>query len=246
MASLSELFKAGKYFQWLKYWIWKTKNHLGKMLIHYQERLKLFNYDVWRSNLIQQPLEKSESMAQPRFGFVIIDSSTNGSLTVSRNALSRLDYSNWAAWNMSGNGDQGDDEIGNGWTGEWHDLEPIRGLQEFVQSADLDYVCFIDSGDYFSKDYLSRIIMGLGQKNLDMIYCDEDHYLPPLGPLMQPLLKPDPSPALLISFNYLRHAFFHKSLLKRISTKPTNYESTREGLAFASLQPGRKSLHISG
>ena len=77
-----------------------------------------------------------------------------------------------------------------------------------------DYFLFLDPGDTFSADFLRSLVAQIeAQNGPDILYFDVDVRLDDRGQLT-PKFRPDWSPELLISNNYLSHALFHRNLLK--------------------------------
>jgi GT2 family glycosyltransferase len=73
--------------------------------------------------------------------------------------------------------------------------EVVTGLE----AAKGEYVCFVDAGDQLSPDALAAI----AECRADVIYCDEDE-VDSGGRRSSPFFKPDWSPDLLLSTNYIR------------------------------------------
>lgn len=73
-----------------------------------------------------------------------------------------------------------------------------------IELATGDYVGFLDHDDELSPDALARIVLELNAHRWDIVYSDEDK-IDAKGNLRDPFCKPDWSPDLLYSHNYVTH-----------------------------------------
>lgn len=80
-----------------------------------------------------------------------------------------------------------------------------------LNAANGEYVCFVDTGDQLSPDALAAIAEHAGT---EVIYCDEDS-IDSAGRRSQPFFKPDWSPDLLLSTNYIRQPLAVRTKLAR-------------------------------
>jgi GT2 family glycosyltransferase/SAM-dependent methyltransferase len=80
-----------------------------------------------------------------------------------------------------------------------------------------EFVAFLGHDDELSPDALFELARRLNEEpDLDLIYTDEDK-LDPEGRRVEPFFKPDWSPDLLLSMNYIAHlSVFRRSLLGEI------------------------------
>ena len=232
MASLSDLFRAGKLGAWWKFWTWKVKNNIDRTFLHVQNRIYGRNSQPWMQFNFQTRKEKPDLPATYQFGFVILPGTTGGSNLASHNALGQLSYAGWKAWDATGKPFESTDDIKPAWDIAGSQEGALSGLKAFIDQGELDYVCFMDEGDYFDDAYLARLVLSMHGVEPQGIYCDEDHYQPPYGITGMPFLKPGLSEALLLSINYLRHAFFHKDMVKQLNDQAMTLEVLREKLAW--------------
>ncbi len=101
---------------------------------------------------------------------------------------------------------------------------------------------FSRAGDSFSPD-LFRIVAN--EQNADVVYCDED-ILDLSNNSVSPWLKPDFSPELLLSVNYLKNAFFKRKLLHNLSQKDISEEYPGvDDLVFTGIENASVIVHIS-
>ncbi len=77
-----------------------------------------------------------------------------------------------------------------------------------------EFVGFLDHDDELSPDALFEVVKRLNEDpDLDLIYSDEDK-LTPAGRRVEPFFKPDWSPDLLLSVNYINHfSVFRRNVL---------------------------------
>jgi GT2 family glycosyltransferase len=80
-----------------------------------------------------------------------------------------------------------------------------------------EFVGLLDHDDELSPDALFEVVKRLNEDpDLDLLYSDEDK-LEPDGRRVEPFFKPDWSPDLLLSMNYITHfSVFRRSLLGKI------------------------------
>lgn len=79
-----------------------------------------------------------------------------------------------------------------------------RNTAAAVARSTGDFVCFLDHDDVIEPNLLFEYVEGINQyPDTDLLYCDEDKLLD--GHYITPFLKPDWSPNLLCSFNYVTH-----------------------------------------
>ena len=88
-------------------------------------------------------------------------------------------------------------------------LSQNRGIaaasNEALASAEGEFVGFLDDDDELSRDALFEVVRLLNRSpRADLIYSDEDK-IDQQGKRFQPFFKPDYSPDLLLSFNYICH-----------------------------------------
>jgi len=246
MASLSDLFRAGKLGAWWKFWTWKVRNNIDRTVLHVQNRLYGWNNQPWLQFNFLTRQEKPDLPATYQFGFVILPGTVGGSNLASHNALGQLSYSGWKAWDATGKPFEPTDDIKPTWGKADNYEDVLSGLKTFLDQANLDYVCFLDEGDYFNDDYLTRLLLGTHGVVPQGVYCDEDHYQPPYGNTGMPFLKPELSEALLLSVNYLRHAFFHKDIVGQLNDQGLTLEELREALAWELTHTKGKVLKVPG
>jgi len=102
MASLSDLFRAGKLGAWWKFWTWKVKNNIDRYSIHIQNRIYGSQTQPWPQFNFPVRKESPKLPLSIHFGFVILPGTTGGQTKLTHGALNYQTYPGWAAWNVTG------------------------------------------------------------------------------------------------------------------------------------------------
>lgn len=95
--------------------------------------------------------------------------------------------------------------------------------------AEGEFVAFLDHDDELKLNALYEIAVLLNQNSdLDLIYTDEDKR-DPNGRLVQPFFKPDWSPDLLLSMNYVCHlAVYRRALVTELAGLRSEYDFSQD------------------
>jgi len=98
-------------------------------------------------------------------------------------------------------------------------------MNEVLPGIECDFLCFLNPGDLLMPDALFEMTKKINMnKSLDLVYSDEDILLN--GQRQNPFFKPDWSPDLLLSMNYMGGFFFlKKELFDRVRNLPYGYSS---------------------
>ena len=101
--------------------------------------------------------------------------------------------------------------------------------REALGMATGEFVAFLDHDDELTPDALLEVTSWLNRNpELDLLYCDEDK-LTSSGARIDPFFKPDWSPDLLLSMNYIAHfALFRRSVLQEIGGFRSGYEGAQD------------------
>lgn len=99
-------------------------------------------------------------------------------------------------------------------------------------AADLatgEFIALLDHDDLLAKDALLEVVSHLqNQKNTDLIYTDEDK-IDIEGQRYDPQFKPDWSPELLLSYNYINHfVVIRRKLFEELGRFRVGYEGSQD------------------
>ncbi|MFN2285206.1 MAG: glycosyltransferase, partial [Anaerolineae bacterium] len=109
-----------------------------------------------------------------------------------------------------------------------------------------EFIALLDHDDVLALNMLYEVVDLLNQHTqADIIYFDEDKVLEDKNIRVEPFFKPDWSPHLLLSVNYLPHAVFRRDLVLEVG----GFNSTMDGaqdwdLAFRCTEKTNRIFHI--
>jgi GT2 family glycosyltransferase/2-polyprenyl-3-methyl-5-hydroxy-6-metoxy-1,4-benzoquinol methylase len=112
-------------------------------------------------------------------------------------------------------------------------LQEQRGIagasNEGLEMATGEFVGFLDHDDELKKNALYEVVKALNQQSdLDFIYSDEDKRETD-GQLCDPFFKPDWSPDLLMSVNYVTHlAVYRRSIVERVGRFREGFDGSQD------------------
>jgi GT2 family glycosyltransferase/SAM-dependent methyltransferase len=109
-----------------------------------------------------------------------------------------------------------------------------------------DYVALLDHDDELPPEALFEVVKRLNEdRDVDLIYTDEDK-LEPDGQRVEPFFKPDWSPDLLLSMNYITHlSVFRRSLLEEIGGFRLGLDGSQDyDLLLRASERARRIAHI--
>ena len=91
-------------------------------------------------------------------------------------------------------------------------------IHDILSVSNADYFIFLNNFSVLQTDFIFNIVEKINQNfSADVYYCDED-FIDKKGRRTSPFFKPDWSPYLLRSFNYVGNSFvIHKQLLTKLS-----------------------------
>ncbi|MFT8592532.1 MAG: glycosyltransferase [Bifidobacterium sp.] len=123
-----------------------------------------------------------------------------------------------------------------------------RATNSALELATGSYVALLDNDDMLAPQALYEVVKRINANpDIDMIYSDEDK-IDEKGSRSQPHFKPDFSPDLLLSTNYISHlGVYRKSIVDKIGGFRVGYEGSQDYdlvLRFIELTSPARICHI--
>lgn len=108
-----------------------------------------------------------------------------------------------------------------------------------------EFVGFLDHDDELTPNALQEVAKAITECKPDLIYSDEE-YIKPNGHRYSAHFKPDYSPDLLLSINYICHlAVYRRSLLQKIGGLRKSYDGAQDhDLLLRFLEQTDRIIHI--
>ncbi len=115
-----------------------------------------------------------------------------------------------------------------------------------IKIASGDYIAFMDHDDVLPPSSLFEIVKNLQKHKYDIVYTDEDMITENLKKVMNPHFKPDFSPDLLCSHNYITHFFVvKKDIVKRVGELRSKYDGSQDyDFVLRCTEASQDILHI--
>lgn len=112
-----------------------------------------------------------------------------------------------------------------------------------LELASGEYIALMDNDDEITPDALYEMIKVINKKDAEFIYSDED-FISTDGECVNPHFKPDFSPDLLLSHNYITHfTCFKKSLLDQTAPFNTKFDGSQDYDLFLRLTEKTAKIH---
>ena len=119
---------------------------------------------------------------------------------------------------------------------------------EAISSSKGEYITFLDQDDELTNDALAEIVNAVNRNNPDLIYSDEDKFLDSLfgRKYIDAHFKPDYSPDLLLSHNYITHLLVVKrTLMDKIGVFRPEYDGAQDyDLTLRAVESADTICHI--
>jgi len=114
-----------------------------------------------------------------------------------------------------------------------------------IKLAEGEYIALLDNDDELSVDALYEVVKNINETQADFIYSDED-FITTKGLHVNPHYKPDFSPDLLLSHNYITHlCTIKKSLLDEVGYFRSECDGAQDYDLFLRVtEKAKKILHI--
>lgn len=116
---------------------------------------------------------------------------------------------------------------------------------EAIKLSNGEYIILLDNDDELTVDALYEIVNVINKDDADFIYSDED-FISMRGKYINPHFKPDFSPDLLLSHNYITHlCCLKKELLDEVGDFKSKYDGAQDYDLFLRLTEKAKNIiHI--
>ena len=119
---------------------------------------------------------------------------------------------------------------------------------EAISSSIGDYLTFLDQDDELTIDALTEIVNAVNRNNPDLIYSDEDKFVDSLfrRKYIDAHFKPDYSPDLLLSHNYITHLLVVKrTLMDKIGVFRPEYDGAQDyDLTLRAVESADRICHV--
>jgi len=112
-----------------------------------------------------------------------------------------------------------------------------------LEIATGDYIALMDNDDEITPDALYEMVKAINEKGAEFIYSDED-FISTDGKCSNPHFKPDFSPDLLLSHNYITHfTCFKKELLDKVGHFNPKFDGSQDYDLFLRLTEKTSNIH---
>ncbi|MGB6682002.1 MAG: glycosyltransferase family 2 protein, partial [Candidatus Bathyarchaeia archaeon] len=205
-----------------------------------QYRIWLENNELSEDRLLEMQKIASEFTYRPRISLVMPVYNTQKEwLRLTIDSVIRQSYSNWELCIADdASTKENMREILTEYSGKYEQIRVkylkknlgIAGASnEALSMAEGEFIGFVDHDDELQSNALFEFVKVLNQnKDLDLIYSDEDKK-ELSGQRVEPFFKPDWSPDLLMSMNYVSHlTIFRKTLIDKIGGFRQGFEGSQD------------------
>lgn len=121
-----------------------------------------------------------------------------------------------------------------------------ENTNEAIRMAKGSYLAFLDHDDFLEESALFEIVSCLQHCDADVIYTDEDKFDETRSEYMEPNLKPDFSPDLLMAYNYITHFFVVKrTLADQVGLLDRSYDGAQDyDFIWRCVEAANMVLHV--
>ncbi|MCK5360823.1 MAG: glycosyltransferase, partial [Gammaproteobacteria bacterium] len=114
---------------------------------------------------------------------------------------------------------------------------------EAIRFANGEYLAFMDNDDELTPDALYEMIKAINETDADLIYSDED-FIDLEGNYSDPHFKPDYSPDLLLSHNYITHfVVAKKSLVEGVGLLNSRFDGAQDHELLLRMTETAEQIH---
>jgi O-antigen biosynthesis protein len=206
---------------------WRLSLHWNKTLIRWENRFGGPNYTAWLGSrhpseaILQEQRRQVDIFAyQPTISVLLLGDDDVAAQETLR-SLERNTYPRWEFHCLVNQVSTTDAGLNIEPFPDVHRLasENHPDLGWLLQKVKGEYTIVLSAGDLLAPHALYIMVESLNQASAvpDVLYFDEDQLSPDGQASFNPFLKPDWSPELLLSVNYLKRAFFRSSRLQEVA-----------------------------
>lgn len=229
--------------------LWKLKTAAFKRWITAQDRFSWYGYPKWiEENETEISLPPADDS-----GFIIsflipVSHDSRSALSPTLDSLTEQTHPQWEAYLIHEQGCAA--EVLDRSAVDPARLHPLLvgeggrqagGLREAIAGAQGSWVGWLEPGDRLSPGTLTAVSETIAHHpRVEIIYTDEDRLEQDGKTRRGPFFKPDWSPDLLLSTNYLEHAFFRRELFDACAAEGDNFED----IVYRCAEQARSVVHI--
>ncbi len=230
--------------------LWKLKTAASKRWMLVQERYSWYSYARWiREN---EPPARPPSLTDPDFSASFLIPVSAGSLPDLSATLDSLQAQTVAAWDacLIVPGDcaaQAQARLAGSKSTRSQIVvlmpgeSPFDGLRRAADNLQGNWIGWLESGDQLAPAALATCLDSLTHHSgADILYTDEDRLEPDGKTRGEPFFKPDWSPELLLSVNYLRGALFRREIFIPCAREGEDFDD----IVYRCAERARAIVHI--
>jgi O-antigen biosynthesis protein len=224
---------------------WRLSTHWNKTLIRWENRCGGPNYTAWLSSrhpseaTLQEQRRQFEIFAyQPLISVLLLGHDD----VAAQETLKSLEQSTYPHWDFHRLVNHTTTLDAGLQIETFPDVlrlanENHSDLGRLLQTVKGEYTLVLSAGDNLTPHALYSMVETLNQAPAvaDILYFDEDQLSPDGRASFNPFLKPDWSPELLLSVNYLKRAFFRSSRLQEVAQTAETVTEAIYSLAMQKL-----------
>ena len=178
---------------------------------------------------------------RPKFTVVLKYDKKNIELTL--DSIKKQIYTNYEIILFSGDGKNEIESQSDG----FQDIKFISNMNDLLENSEGDFICFQESGSTLNSEALFKMYRFLNKVNdAEIIYSDNDYFEKKHSTRAVPFFKPDWSPHLFLSMNYLEpFCIIKKEILEKINFDDISSISPFYDIMINSTEISTKIMHFS-
>lgn len=219
--------------------LWRLKTALLRRLFALQDRLRWVNYPAWRKRQLAGLIKTLPATPKPLMLGVVISSEHDGDTQATLAALAAFPAGCSRAWVIR----QGDGHwLADDAAGKCITTASPQTLLEILQTETrATHWLFLQAGDQPAA-HLPTALPAAGG---DVTYFDEDFANPQRGKREPYFFKPDWSPEMLVSHNFLDRAIFSSAFIFKTPLQGATFTDVVEELAWRAAAEQVTVQHVA-